>query len=186
MPEAKEALPMLKRIYHHLDEHIETYFGSIVLAVFASLVVVQVVMRYIFSSPIIWSDEIARYALVWFVYFAGSYAVLHERHVKFNVLVDLLGKKVPIAQRIIRICVLLMWLAFLLFMLHMSSQSVIRQYDTGQVSPATQTPMYLIYLGIPIGMALMAFRVIQHTVRASVDIVKNPHAPVRPTHIEAE
>ncbi|RUA22609.1 TRAP transporter small permease subunit [Billgrantia gudaonensis] len=58
---------MWKWIYSHLDEHIETYLATVALVVFASLVIFQVVMRYIFNSPPSWSEEIARYALVWFV-----------------------------------------------------------------------------------------------------------------------
>lgn len=178
---------MLKRIYHHFDEHVETYLASVALITFAALIVLQVTMRYVFNTSLTWTVEMARYALVWFVFLSGSYAVRYQRHVKFSVLVDLLGKRVPIAQRIVQIFVFVLWLAFLVFVAYLSWESVVRQYGTGQVAPATQIPMYLIYLALPIGLALMAFRVTQHLVRASIDIVKHPHAPVGPTqHQQSE
>lgn len=177
---------MLKRIYHHFDEHVETYLASVALVTFSVLVVVQVIMRYVFNSPLTWSEELARFALVWFVYLAGSYAVRYQRHVKFNVLMDLLGRVTPLTQRLIRIFVFLLWFAFLAFIFYLSLESVIRQFGTGQVSPAMRMPMYLVYLAIPVGMALMGFRVVQHMVKAFVDIVKNPHAPVPPSQVEVD
>ncbi|TDX32131.1 C4-dicarboxylate transporter DctQ subunit [Modicisalibacter xianhensis] len=177
---------MLKCVYEHLDEHVETYLATIALTIFASLVVFQVVMRYIFNSPPAWTEEIARYALVWFVYISGSYAVKYQRHVKFNVLVDMLGKRVPLAQRIIGLLIFLLWLAFLIFMLDLSFEMVRRQIITGQLAPGSQIPMYLIYVGLPVGLSLMSFRVLQHTVRAIIDIIKNPLAPIPPSKNEVD
>lgn len=178
--------PMLKCIYRHFDEHVETYLATVALVIFASLVVFQVVMRYIFNSPPPWTEEIARYALVWFVYISGSYAVKYQRHVKFNVLVDMLGKRLPLAQRIIGLLMFLFWLAFLILMLNLSVEMVNRQIITGQRAPGSQIPMYLVYIGLPVGLFLMSFRVVQHTVRAIIDIIRNPFAPIPPSQNEVD
>ena len=175
---------MLKRIYVHLDEHVETYLSTVALLIFTVLTVVQVVMRYVLGDPLTWSEEIARYALVWFVYTSASYAVRYQRHVKFNVLTKLLGKRIPIAERILQIIVFILWLAFLVLILVLSIQMVIAQFRTGQVSAAAQLPMYLIYIGLPLGLALMSFRVLQHLVRAGIDLAKNRNTPIPPAELE--
>ena len=175
---------MLKRIYVHFDEHVETYLSTVALLIFTVLTVVQVIMRYVLGDPLTWSEEIARFALVWFVYTSASYAVRYQRHVKFNVLTKLLGKKIPIAERILHIIVFIVWLAFLVLILVLSIQMVIAQYRTGQVSAAAQLPMYLIYIGLPLGLALMSFRVLQHLVRAGIDLAKNRNAPIPPAELE--
>lgn len=175
---------MLKRIYSHLDEHVETYLSTVTLLIFTVLTVTQVVMRYILGSPLTWSEEIARLALVWFVYTSASYAVRYQRHVKFNVLTKMLGRRIPLAERALQIVVFILWLAFLLLILVLSIQMVIAQYRTGQVSAAAQIPMYLAYIGLPLGLALMSFRVIQHLVRAGIDIVRNRNAPIPPSELE--
>lgn len=177
---------MLKRIYEHIDEHVETYLATIALIIFASLVVFQVVMRYVFGNTPAWTEEFARYALVWFVYISGSYAVKYQRHVKFSVLVDMLGKRVPLAQRIIGLFIFLLWLGFLILMLNLSVEMVNRQIMTGQRAPGSQIPMYLVYIGLPVGFLLMSFRVLQHTVRAIIDIVKNPFAPIPRSQSEVD
>ncbi|WP_163575376.1 TRAP transporter small permease [Halomonas faecis] len=177
---------MWKWIYSHLDEHIETYLATVALVVFASLVIFQVVMRYIFNSPPSWSEEIARYALVWFVYLSGSYAIKYQRHVKFNVIVDLIGRKLPFVQRLIRLFIFVLWLAFLIYMFTLAIEMVRRQLITGQLSPGSQIPMYLVYVGLPLGLSLMSFRVLQHTVHSFIDIVRHPFSPIPQSEPEAD
>lgn len=177
---------MWKWIYSHLDEHIETYLATVALVVFASLVIFQVVMRYIFNSPPSWSEEIARYALVWFVYLSGSYAIKYQRHVKFNVIVDLIGRKLPFVQRLIQLFIFLLWLAFLIYMFTLAIEMVRRQLITGQLSPGSQIPMYLVYVGLPLGLSLMSFRVLQHTVHSFIDIIRHPFAPITQSEPEAD
>ena len=177
---------MLKRIAHHLDEYVEVYLASAALVVFTALVIAQVFMRYVLGAPLTWSEELARYALVWFVWIAGSYAVKFLRHVKFTVLVDLVGRRIPVAQRVIRILVFLLWLAFLLLMLVLSWQQVTQQVASGQVSAASRIPMSVVYFGLTLGMLLMSFRVAQHTVLACIDLVKRPNAPLPRPQVEVD
>ena len=177
---------MLKRILRHLDEYVEVYLASAALVIFTVLVVAQVIMRYVLGSPLVWSEEIARFALVWFVWIAGSYAVKYLRHVKFNVIVDLIGSKLPIAQRVIRIIVFVLWLAFLVLMLVLSWQQVMQQVASGQVSAASRIPMSFVYFGLTLGMLLMSYRVAQHTVLAFIAIIKHPNAPIPKPPLQAD
>lgn len=177
---------MLKRILRHLDEYVEVYLASAALVIFTALVVLQVIMRYVMGAPLTWSEEIARFALVWFVWISGSYAVKYLRHVKFNVIVDLIGSKIPVAQRVIRVFVFVLWLAFLVLMLALSWQQVMQQVSSGQVSAASRLPMSFVYFGLTLGMALMSFRVAQHLVLAFIDLIKQPNAPIPKAPVEVE
>lgn len=173
---------MLKRVYRHLDDHIETYLSATLLVIFSTLAIVQVVMRYIFSTSLTWSEEISRYAFVWFVYMSASYAVRYQRHVKFNVVVDQVGKRSALAERMLRLLALLLWVAFLVVVFVLSVELVHNQLRLGQVTPSNRIPIGYVYLGLPIGLGLMTFRVMQHIVRSAADLIKNPHAPM--THQE--
>lgn len=152
------------KLYKHLDDHVETYLSSILLIFFSILVIVQVVMRYVFNSPLTWSEELSRYAFVWFVYTSAAYAVRYQRHVKFTFLVNALNRVSYVYGQIVKIIALFLWIGFLIFIDYYSIQMVINQYNTGQVSPANQIPMYIVYLGLPLGALLMTFRVSQHIV----------------------
>lgn len=158
------------RAYKHLDEHIETYLSSFLLVFFSLLCVIQVVMRYIFGESLTWSEELSRYAFVWFVYTSAAYAVKYQRHVKFSFLINILRKISPIYSQILKIVALLCWIGFLMFLGYFSVKLVMNQYNTGQLSPANQIPMYLIYLGLPLGAFLMTFRVSQHIIKEFLEL----------------
>lgn len=160
------------RVYKHLDEHIETYLSSFLLIAFSVLCIVQVVMRYIFNESLTWSEELSRYAFVWFVYTSAAYAVKYQRHVKFSFLVNLLKKISPIYSQFLKIIALLCWIGFLIFLDYFSVKLVMNQFNTGQLSPANQIPLYIVYLGLPLGAFLMTFRVVQHIVTEVLELKK--------------
>ncbi len=152
------------KLYKHLDDHIETYLSASLLIFFSFLCFLQVVMRYVFNESLTWSEELSRYAFVWFVYTSAAYAVKYQRHVKFSFLVHLLHRISPIYSQLLIIVALFCWIAFLIFVDFYSVQTVVNQFKTGQVSPANQIPMYIVYLGLPIGALLMTYRVTQHII----------------------
>lgn len=159
------------KLYKHLDDRIEIYLSASLLIFFSLLCILQVIMRYIFNASLTWSEELSRYAFVWFVYTSAAYAVKYQRHVKFNFLVNLLHKISPVYSQILKIIALLCWISFLIFVDYYSFQTVINQFKMGQVSPANQIPMYIVYLGLPIGALLMTFRVIQHIINGFKELL---------------
>ena len=52
---------MLKKLWDNLEEYILVY--SMMFSV--ALVFVQVIMRYVFSNSLSWSEELARYLFLW-------------------------------------------------------------------------------------------------------------------------
>lgn len=128
-------------------------------------------MRYAFDNPLSWSEELSRFAFIWFVYTSASYAVRYQRHVKFNFLITMVQKISPFFSLVLKFIALLWWIGFLIFLDYFSVKLVIDQYHTNQLSPANQIPMYYIYLGLPLGAFLMTFRIVQHIV-ASIKEMK--------------
>lgn len=77
----------LSFILHNLEDLIAAFFISITTI----LVVVNIVLRYIFNSGLVWSEEVATGCFVWSV-FIGAVAVFkHRGHVG----VDIIVKKLP-------------------------------------------------------------------------------------------
>lgn len=130
-------------------------------------------MRYVFNNSLTWSEELSRYAFVWFVYASASYAVKYQRHVKFNFLVSFFERhfKSPVYGEILKIFALILWIAFLIFLVYLSIRLVNNQLRFGQVSPANHIPMFLVYLGLPLGATLMTFRVAQHIYAETREII---------------
>lgn len=158
------------KVYRHLDKYAEIYLSAILLLFFSALTIIQVVMRYFFNESLTWSEELARYAFVWFVYTSATYAVRYQRHVKFSFLVNIFDRISSVLSKGLQIVALLFWISFLIFLDYFSVKLVINQYHTGQLSPANQIPIYLVYIGLPLGAFLMTFRVVQHIVRETKEL----------------
>lgn len=58
---------------------------------------IQVVARYVFSKSFVWSEESARYCMIWMVFIGATEIIFNGEHIKVTVVEDLLrglGKKI--------------------------------------------------------------------------------------------
>lgn len=81
----------MKFILHNFEDIIAAIFISITTI----LVVINIIMRYILNSGLVWSEEVATGCFVWSV-FIGAVAVFKRRG---HVGVDLIVKRLPSALR---------------------------------------------------------------------------------------
>jgi len=56
--------------------------GAILLFIMLVLVSVQVITRYIFNNPISWTEEMARFILVWITFIGAAISLKQNQHVK--------------------------------------------------------------------------------------------------------
>ena len=126
---------------------------------FASLLLfVNVPLRYLFLAPISWAEELSLYVMAWIV-FVGSSAVIRARG---HIAIDLLPLMLPRAgRRLLAIAVSVVMLVFLAVFFYYSGQHTLRVRSIAQVTPVMQAPMWLAYLAMPVGCALMFLRTCQ-------------------------
>ena len=70
---------ILKKTLSILD-NIEGYLCKFFLGFFVILLFIQVVMRVVFQSSLTWSEEMSRFAFVWFAFLGASYAARLGAH----------------------------------------------------------------------------------------------------------
>ncbi len=141
-----------------MRERIDRILG-IVLVVIMSVMVVnvlwQVISRFIVGSPSSFTDELARYLMIWIGVLGAAYVSGKKRHVAIELLPARAGKR---TQRRLRILVSVLVLAFaLLAMVLGGSRLVYISYLLGQKSPALQIPLALVYIIIPLSGLLIAW-----------------------------
>ncbi len=66
-------------------------FSVVLLVIMSVLVIVNVALRFIFNSSIVFSEEISRFLFIWVVYIGAIIAVRDDSHIY----VDFLRKKLP-------------------------------------------------------------------------------------------
>lgn len=120
----------------------------------AAVVNISVFFRYVLNAPLSWTNELARYLLVFTVVFAASIALRHNLFVNVKVIRDLLPKGV---SRAISVSAKILIGGFLVFCI-ISPEAMIEQaIRTNTISPAMSVPMSAVYRMVQAGFALMVF-----------------------------
>jgi len=129
------------------------------LVAFMSLMVVnvlwQVVTRFLLRNPSSFTEEIARYLLVWVGVLGGAYAVGKRIHLAIDLLPSKLeGRGKALLGLFIEACVFVFAALVLVFG---GSGLVWLTLDLGQTSAALQIPLGFVYLVLPLSGLLMMF-----------------------------
>jgi tripartite ATP-independent transporter DctM subunit len=67
------------------------FFGAVLVLVETCILFAGVVSRYVFNSPIIWTDELATFLFLWLAMFGAVVAVRHDGHMRLTTFVSWCG-----------------------------------------------------------------------------------------------
>src|SRR5580704_6184785 len=70
---------------------IAEFFGAALVLVETCILFAGVVSRYVFNSPIIWTDELATFLFLWLAMFGAVVAVRHDGHMRLTTFVSWCG-----------------------------------------------------------------------------------------------
>ena len=135
-----------------------------------ALVTLQVIMRYVFSNSLAWSEELTRYLYIWQTWLGVSYAAKKGSHLRITIFSDKLSGK---ARLCLEIFVTVLWIGFAAFVFYQGMSAIDTIASFGQKSSALRVPMQYCYLAIPVGMALMSIRLVEATVKNILNFVKS-------------
>jgi len=130
------------------------------------ILVADVALRAFFGIALAWAAELTRYAIVWLVFIGGAIGARSGAHIS----IDVLGAILPprSAHRLVQIAALIA--ACTTAMVALYGWILVGQMKQfGQTSASLEWPMWVVYLAIPIGCALMSVRFIQNAVFLSED-----------------
>lgn len=115
----------------------------------------QVFSRYITGNPSSFTDELARYLMIWVGLLGAVYAAGQGLHVAIDVLPMRASKKTQfLLSRIVNVLVML----FAFFALMMGGLRLVYiSYILGQTSAALKLPLAVLYMALPISGVLLIF-----------------------------
>ena len=127
----------------------------IVLTAMAVAVFLQVIFRYVLNFPLFWTEEFARYCLVWSSLLGSAVAVKRGQHIAVTILLE---RFPPTLRRMINVMALISVAVILTIILWGGIQLV--AITRAQISPALRVSMSVPYLAVPVGAALMLLHTI--------------------------
>jgi C4-dicarboxylate transporter DctQ subunit len=144
----------LRRTIDHLEEGIL----ATLLAFMTILTFLQVLLRYVFNTGIVWSLEATTYSFAALVLFGMSYGVRTRTHIAVDLFT---GKLSESLRRYVSLIAVAACLLYAILMLYGSSILVERLFVLGNEARDIPAPKWLLTATMPLGFALLAYRFIE-------------------------
>ncbi|WP_421998596.1 TRAP transporter small permease [Reyranella sp.] len=154
----------MSRALDLLFERLAVFVAGAALALALGVMAAQVVCRYLLDDSLVWSEEVARYALVWSSMVGAAVAYRQGGHVAITNLVERLPARLRLAvSRVVHLLILgfgglVAWTGWALSA---------RNFARHQLSAALQIDIAWVNLAIPVGGALIAVAAIEAIVTAA-------------------
>ena len=137
-------------VRHPLEVAVCTILVALVAVTFS-----QVVFRYVLEASLSWSEELARFLLMWLAALSTAYAMKTGAHFALRFLVD---RTPPTAQRLIGTLVAASAALFLAVFAYQSLRFAIEVHD--MLAPATRMSMAIPYSSAFVGSTLTLYYVV--------------------------
>lgn len=132
-----------------LEEGVTLFF----FAVMCVFVAVQLFFRFVLNHPLMFPEEISRYAYVWITFVGLSLATKTREHIRVDAGVGMLSEA---WRRGLGTLVDVVSLAILLWLAYLGVRFML--FSRLSISPALEIPLNLVYAAFPLGCLLAAIR----------------------------
>jgi TRAP-type transport system small permease protein len=136
----KTVIGIVDRFNHWLFNGIAILFGLVTL-----LTIYQVFARYVLSSPLVWSEEIIRYSMVWIVLLGTVIALRKGLLVSVEIVLHLVPLKV---KKVLEAVVVILNIVFLFILIKYGMALI--ELTAGQKVGALDLSVGVIYWSVPV------------------------------------
>src|SRR5215472_4098711 len=121
----------------------------LILAAMASMVFINVALRFATDASILWVEEVSRYLMIWLTFLGGGLVLRYGGHVGIDTLQEALPRGAPA----IRGAIVVLLAGFFVFMVAGGARYAWLARE--QTTPVLGIPVGAVYLAIPIGFRLL-------------------------------
>jgi TRAP-type C4-dicarboxylate transport system permease small subunit len=162
-----------------IEHYPEDWLAFAIFWALALIVFLQFFTRYVLNDSLSWTEEIARYGLIWITYIGAVMVTRRNNHIAVMLLPNLLPAW---GGRLLLAVVDLVTLGFVGLLAYFSTQIVGRMHV--QRMSVVDLPMSYVYAGVVLGLILMLARQAQRTWRNARDGWREAHAALTAGLIE--
>jgi len=130
-------------------------FLVVLMSIMVINVLWQVFSRYVLGAPSSFTDELARFLLIWVGILGATYASGKNMHIAINLSANRLS---PGGQKVLKVIINLIILGFVITVLLVGGANLVYiTFTLEQFSSALQIPLAFVYLILPIGGLLIIY-----------------------------
>jgi TRAP-type transport system small permease protein len=140
-----------------IEHHPEDWLAFVLFWCLAFIVFLQFFTRYIMNDSLSWTEEIARYGLMWLAFIGGAVVTRKKSHIAVELLSNLMAPG-PLRAMLLAL-VDFVTLGFMGLLAYFSATIIERMHN--QTMTVVELPMSIVYGGVGLGCFLMLARQIQ-------------------------
>ncbi|MCW5691811.1 MAG: TRAP transporter small permease [Pseudolabrys sp.] len=155
-----------------IERHPEDWLAFAIFWGLAFIVFLQFFTRYILNDSLSWTEEIARYGLMWVVFIGGAMVTRRNTHIAVELLSNVM--KPGLARQVLLAAVDIVKLVFMAFLAYISV-TIIERMGIQRMT-VFDLSMSWVYAGVSFGCFLMLIRQAINVWRNARMHWKKPHA----------
>lgn len=130
------------------------------------IIVYEVVARYVFLSPTIWSEELSRFLQIWATYLAAAHVLRKRQLIAIDLIVRYSG---PLLRTCFESLALLVIIVFCLVAVFFGLEIVIDSVKVGRASSSMlAVPSWMTEAAIPVGFGLLLVQAVAELFRTLI------------------
>lgn len=157
----------MQRLLRALDKNAERWALLVFYVMLVATMFIEVLRRELFSYSSIWGEEIVRYAFIYLVWFGAAAAVKERGHIRIDVILEYVG---PRTKAIFFIFGDIVMFAVVIIAFYWSLETVLVSAKFGSVTHGLRVSQVWFLSAVPLGFALVMFRLIQSFLRDINDL----------------
>ena len=154
-----------------IERHPEDWLAMLIFWSLAFIVFLQFFTRYVLNDSLAWTEEIARYGLMWVTFIGGAMVTRRKTHIAVELLSNLLpAGPIRVALLVLVDVITLGFLALLAYFSVTITERMASQWMT-----VFELPMSYVYAGVALGCIGMFLRQAQNVWRNFQTHWRRPH-----------
>lgn len=154
---------LLVRLYRNFEVMLSACF----LCITVGVVILNVILRYGFSSGLFWVEEVATTAFIWSVFIGSAAAYKRKMHIGIDLITKLFSERV---REIIASLINVMMMVINGYVCYLSILMI--NANKLKRTPVLSVPSMYVNLAITVGFGLMTIHSIQFLIREGILLVR--------------
>lgn len=157
----------MKKISEKLSKIINIIL-FLLITVLVGVTFLQVLGRFVFKIPIVWTEELARICFVWLTFIGAAIAVREGTHLNLDMLISQLSGKLAF---ILHMLILIVTLIVSVILTFAGSNYVIR--NTGKTAVTMPIPSNVVYIAAPIAGIIIFWFTVEQIIKCTRSYIGN-------------
>ena len=145
-----------------LDRNLERWALLVFYTLLVVTMAIEVLRREAFAYSSIWGEEVVRYSFIYLAWIGAASAVRERAHIRIDVIFNYVPPRLKSALYILGDLVML---TVAVLAVYWAFETVTVSWTFGSVSHGLRISMVWFLMAVPIGFAVMIFRLIQSLIR---------------------